>query len=244
MDSDDDSLTLSSHALSALAEFRREEKEKVEQLEKLYKEADENFKSTKKKISIDAFQEDWQLSQFWYSDETAAKLGRALLEGADEDTVIVVASAPSVYAAIKNFSESTIPTKHIYLLEYDKRFEILAGSSHFRFYDYTKPKDIPNELRHKCHRLLIDPPFLEETCQRNSAIAARELLTIEKTSVTAKGDRKYKLISSTGERMKNLIEKEYPETRMTDFIPEHKNGLSNEFRCYASFECSEWKFSK
>lgn len=26
----------------------------------------------------------------------------------------------------------------------------------------------------------------------------------------------------------------------TTFYPEHSNPLSNEFRCYANFECSSW----
>jgi hypothetical protein len=42
--------------------------------------------------------------------------------------------------------------------------------------------------------------------------------------------------------MKSLIEKVYPDSKETTFHPEHKNGLSNEFRCYASYEGKNWKW--
>ena len=236
----DDELVLSADTLAALQQFRDEEAERVEKFSKLSQQAEDQFEKTK--VSIDDFQEDWQLSQFWYSDETAAILGRALLEGADEDTVVVIASAPSVYAAIRSFAPEEVPTNHIYLLEFDARFEVLAGKSHFSVYDYNYPDKIPSHLQNKCHRLLIDPPFLEPECQTKSAIAARNLLVKDKEGLTKSGDRKYKLISSTGERMQHVIKENYPDTKMTDFYPEHKNGLSNEFRCYANFECKYWKY--
>lgn len=240
--SSDDELALSAHALAALQEFKKDESERLKKFEALYKASEEDFEKLTK-VSIDDFQEDWQLSQFWYADETAATLARALLYGADEDTVICIASAPSVYAALKKFPPEDIPTKHIYLLEYDKRFELLAGSSHYSFYDYNNPEDIPSYLRNKCHRLLIDPPFLEEECQTKSAKAAQNLLVTDRLGKTKFGDDKFKLISSTGERMKEVVKLNYPGTEVVDFLPEHKNGLSNEFRCYASFECKEWKFA-
>lgn len=239
MDSDDEPLTLSSHALAALQEFKQEEEQRFEQFQSLYNESEKRFDD--QQISIDAFQEDWQLSQFWYDDDTAMTLARALLEGADESTVIAVASAPSVYAAIKKIPQSELPTQHIYICEYDRRFALLGGDKYF-FYDYNNPENVPEELHHKCHRVLIDPPFLEEDCQTKSAEFARNLLAKDLGKKTKTGEPQFKLISSTGERMHAIILKLYPETKVTDFLPKHKNGLSNEFRCYASFECSYWKF--
>lgn len=241
MDSDDEPLTLSSHALAALQEFKAEETARKDQFARLFQELENRFDDLQK-VSIDDFKEDWQLLQFWYADETAEILAKALLEGADEDTVVCIASAPSVYAAVTKLPADQVPTKHIYLLEYDKRFEVMAGKKYFHFYDYNTPDDVPEVLRNKCHRLLIDPPFLEEECQTKSAKAARNLLAEDTGALTKSGDRKFKLISSTGERMRDIIKKTYPETLLTSFLPEHKNGLSNEFRCYASFECPYWKF--
>lgn len=250
-DSDDEPITLSAHALAALQEFKSEEKQRLEKFESLYQASEDKFADQQQQqpghiITIDDFKEDWQLSQFWYADETAKILGKALLEGADEDTVVVIASAPSVYAAIKQLPEDEIPTKHIYLLEFDPRFKVLAGEQYFSVYDYNKPDEIPAHLKHKCHRLLIDPPFLEEVCQNKSAEAAKNLLVeeSERGAKTASGDNKFKLISSTGERMHKVVERNYPGVHVTNFLPEHKNGLSNEFRCYANFEGSFWKFDK
>lgn len=235
----DDELQLLSHALAALALFKQEEDSRREHFQKLFEKLEEEF--AEKQVLIDAFQEDWQLSQFWYDDHTADTLARALLAGADKDTVVCVASAPSVYAAITKIPKHELPTEHIYLLEYDTRFQVMAGSK-FYAYDYNEPDNIPEILRHKCHRLLIDPPFLEEQCQRKLARAARNLLAGQTGEKTALGDDKWKLISSTGERMRDVIKETYPETRLTSFLPQHKNGLSNEFRCYASFEGEYWHF--
>jgi hypothetical protein len=51
-----------------------------------------------------------------------------------------------------------------------------------------------------------------------------------------------RLIVCTGERMESLITKLYrPEgVRTTTFEPRHSKGLSNEFLCYANFECGKW----
>lgn len=116
---------------------------------------------------MELFKEDWQLSQFWYTDNTADILAEALLEGADSDTIIAVVSAPSVYAAILKRPKEQIPTKNIYLFEYDTRFELLAGRDHYIFYDYIHPLEFTDQLKGKVNRLLIDPPFLHDNCQTN-----------------------------------------------------------------------------
>lgn len=51
---------------------------------------------------MDAFAEDWNESQFWYSDETATQLAEELLDGAGKEDVIAVVSAPSVFVQVKN----------------------------------------------------------------------------------------------------------------------------------------------
>ncbi len=76
---------------------------RIKEFEKLEGLQKENYEMAKEKErkEMDLFKEDWQLSQFWYSNSTAETLARALLEGADKDTHIAVVSAPSVYAAQK-----------------------------------------------------------------------------------------------------------------------------------------------
>lgn len=156
-----------------MQEFKQEEHQRQEEFEKLLKQADEDFEEKKRNQGMELFKEDWQLSQFWYTDNTADILAEALLEGADRNTVIAVVSAPSVYAAILRKPKEQVPTEHIYLFEYDTRFELLAGNRHYIFYDYVQPLEFTNELKGKVDRLLIDPPFLHNTCQTNCMFSSK-----------------------------------------------------------------------
>ena len=114
MGSDDEPLTLSALTLAALQEFKKEEEENVKKFIELKKRAEDE--DQERKMTIHDFKEDWQLSQFWYNDSTAEILGKAILQDADENTVIAIASAPSVYAAIQKLPKSEVPTEHIYCL--------------------------------------------------------------------------------------------------------------------------------
>ena len=181
-------------------------------------------------------------SQFWYKDETARSLAQQLLTGIDEDSAIAVVSAPSVYVAIRNIlSEGTMVSwPRICLLEYDTRFEVVG--SDFVSYDYQQPLRLPPELKGAFDRIICDPPFLSEDCQTKTALTVRYLAR-QWTPVTESSDG-LRLITCTGERMEPTITKLYRSVgvRTTTFEPVHQKGLSNEFRCYANFECSEWNW--
>lgn len=75
-----------------------------------------------------------------------------------------------------------------------------------------------------------------------ASTTAKALLAPNDHSKTQRGFLKHRLVSCTGERMSKVIAKVYPDTNITSFLPEHANGLSNEFRCYANFEWAKWKF--
>ena len=50
-----------------------------------------------------------------------------------------------------------------------------------------------------------------------------------------------RLVVCTGETMQSLVARLYRGIRKTTFEPQHAKGrLSNEFRCYANFECKSW----
>lgn len=95
--------TLSSHALEALRAFEAEREEHQAKFQKLQAEAESNNSL----LSIDTFAEDWNESQFWYSDETANTLATELLRDATSDMTIGVVSAPSVFVALKNILVSS-----------------------------------------------------------------------------------------------------------------------------------------
>lgn len=150
-------------------------------------------------------------------------------------------SAPSAYIALRNIlSEDTCLVKpKLYLLEYDKRFEVFGTD--FVPYDYQYPLRLPSELKGKFERIICDPPFLSEDCQTKTALSVR-FLARDWSPVGVSGGLHF--ISCTGERMEEVIGKLYSKigAKTTTFDPEHSKGLSNEFRCYANFECDAWKW--
>lgn len=64
-------------------------------------------------LSMEAFAEDWNASQFWYDEETALTLAGELLAGATNETTVAVISAPSVFVKIKHILVS-VSTRHPY----------------------------------------------------------------------------------------------------------------------------------
>ncbi|KAH7322971.1 putative N6-adenine methyltransferase-domain-containing protein [Stachybotrys elegans] len=225
--------TLSSHALAALAEFNAEKDAHTQRFEKLKTQAEADGP-----VSMDDFAEDWNESQFWYSEETARILANQLLDGATAETTIGVLSAPSAFVALKNMvrgrPESERPK--LVLLEHDDRFGMFPE---FVFYDFNEPFKLPATLKGSLDCIICDPPFLNEDCQAKSALTARWLL-----KASGNGAQKPRVIVCTGERMETLILKLYQPygVRTTTFEPRHKGGLSNEFYSYASFECEDWKW--
>ncbi|PHH69033.1 hypothetical protein CDD83_5848 [Cordyceps sp. RAO-2017] len=64
----DNSITLSAHAVAALAEFNAEKDSLRAKFDELQAEAEGHVHGS---LSMEAFTENWNESQFWYSEETA-----------------------------------------------------------------------------------------------------------------------------------------------------------------------------
>ncbi|KAI5361439.1 Putative DNA methylase, N-6 adenine-specific, S-adenosyl-L-methionine-dependent methyltransferase [Septoria linicola] len=237
---DDDILQLPADTLAALAEFQSERDAKVKEFENLKTKAENDFENGSGKLSMDLFGEDWNASQFWYTDDTARLLAQQLLKDATDESAIAVVSAPSVYVALRNIlaeNQSTIkPT--LCLLEYDRRFEVVGAD--FEFYDFQQPLRLSSSLKGKFDRIICDPPFLSEDCQTKTALTARYLAKAWETQA----EQDLRFISCTGERMESHIVRIYAKigVKTTTFEPEHSKGLGNEFRCYSNFECDSWRW--
>ncbi|KAK1584758.1 putative N6-adenine methyltransferase-domain-containing protein [Colletotrichum navitas] len=234
-DSDDEPITLSSQALAALAEFNAERDERQAKFEKLKAQCEANAAGGLP-LSMEAFTEDWNSSQFWYSDETARLLAGHLLEGADEDTTIGIVSAPSVFIALRNLMNERDPSlgrPKVALLEYDTRFNVFPE---FVFYNFQSPFKLPAELKGNVDRVICDPPFLSDDCQTKAAMTVRWLM--KPNAINSES----RVIVSTGERMATVVNKVYKAlgVRTVTYEPTHARGLSNEFYCYANFECKDW----
>ena len=96
---DDDIPQLSAETFAALKEFYKEEDDR----EALKCEGKNNVS-----CDMNIFSEDWNLSQFWYSEETSKALAKECLRCVGPNGSIACISAPSVYVAIKkHFPEAT-----------------------------------------------------------------------------------------------------------------------------------------
>lgn len=208
--SDDDSdevPTLSAHTLAALHEF--------------YNETRVGPASTPSdQYSVGALEEDWRMSQFWYSDETATRLAEELVREAGEGGRIACVSAPSVYQKLKQGVVDGSDRVSAVVLEYDRRFA--AYGKDFVYYDYNQPVSFEAGVEPQSFDVVLaDPPYLSEEC-------------LSKVALTVKHLSKGKVLLCTGAVMEKLA-KDLLEVKMCSFLPKHKRNLSNEFRCFVNY---------
>ncbi|XP_056648573.1 EEF1A lysine methyltransferase 1 isoform X1 [Diorhabda sublineata] len=201
---DDDVPQLSAETFAALQEFYKEQEER------------ENT-SNITDIEIVSFQEDWQLSQFWYDDNTIDILVKIALNAVHHSGKIALVSCPSLYKKMKQVAEKDC---EITLFEYDRRFS--AYGNDYIFYDYKSPLSIPREKSNYYDLVLADPPFLSDEC-------------LTKTAVTIKFLTKNKIVLCTGSIMEDMT-KRLLNLKKNKFEPKHKNNLANEFSCYSNFD--------
>jgi EEF1A lysine methyltransferase 1 len=180
----DEDLQLSPQALLALTEFLNEK---------------ENFR------------ENWQLSQFWYSEKTIEQISN-IIQSIDDQMFgskakVTFISTPSVFMRHHKGL----------LLEFDERFNVATENKKFIKYDYNQPlnADIPQES----DITVIDPPFLSEECMTKTLQTVNHLNS--KVIIVCTGTVMKELLSSKG-----IIECNYK--------PQHQNRLSNEFSMFCS----------
>jgi len=198
---DEEAPQLSAETFNALAEFYKEQEEN----EKVLEVGDVNVE----------IKEDWQLSQFWYSQETAETLARKVMELAGDGGKVACISAPTLYRQIKKINKDF----NAKVFEFDKRFS--AYGEDFIFFDYKNPLSIPRDLREHFDVVFADPPFLSEEC-------------LTKTAVTMKYVAKEKMVLCSGAVMGDLADR-LLGLKLCKFEPQHQNNLANEFRCFANF---------
>ncbi|CAB4413760.1 unnamed protein product [Rhizophagus irregularis] len=243
---DDDIPNLSEHALSALNEFLSEQEQhqiKFEQLRQKSLSSIQNYLGTnsqnkgneeqneENEVNMELFKEDWQLSQFWYDEETSNTLAQEALANTSPDSRIACISTPTAFVKLK--SVNPLPKQTICLFEYDTRFNIYGND--FYEYDYKDPTKFQNSLKLKnsFDFILVDPPFLSEDCCTKTMITVRWLGKKENC----------KILICTGAVMRDLIYR-LVKAKMTTYFPRHKSGLANEFRCYSNYESQKIKWVK
>ncbi|XP_029967996.1 EEF1A lysine methyltransferase 1-like [Salarias fasciatus] len=209
-DSDDDGVpTLSAHTLAALQEFYSETRTGLD-----------HSVQPSDQFAVGAVEEDWRMSQFWYSDETAARLAEEVVREAGEGGRIACVSAPSVYQKLKQGVVGGSDRVSAVVLEYDRRFA--AYGEDFVYYDYNQPLSLPAVVAPRSFDVVLaDPPYLSEEC-------------LSKVAETIKYLSKGKVLLCTGAIMEKLAG-ELLGVTMCSFLPKHNRNLSNEFRCFVNY---------
>ncbi|KAK0182294.1 hypothetical protein PV327_000446 [Microctonus hyperodae] len=208
-DSDDDSPQLCQSTLDALHEFYKEREKRELEIAEVLKYEHKN------EMPDVNFEEDWQLSQFWYDDETVENIVKGALKATEANGKIALISCPTLYKVMKERAGD----RQIKLFEYDMRFAVYGTD--FTPYDYKSPLAIPREMSSNFDLVIADPPFLSEEC-------------LTKTAVTIKFLSKKNILLCTGAIMGELAEK-LLELKKCNFEPHHRNNLANEFWCFANF---------
>lgn len=165
--------------------------------------------------------ENWQLSQFWYDENTIQHLSSSALSKCEFGSKIGLISCPSLYRTIKSSQEAELKKLEVKLFEFDKRFTCFAPD--FIYYDYNEPLSVDSAYNNYFDVVLVDPPFLSEEC-------------LSKTAETVKlvGKADCKIILCTGSVMEALAGKLLNVSRCS-FRPVHKNNLANDFICLTNF---------
>lgn len=205
-DDDDDDLKLCPTTLAALNEFLKEKQERENQLKCSLENKD---------LEI-SFDENWQLSQFWYDDKTIDTLVKGAIQSTESNGKIALISCPSLYNKLKKNCDE----RQITLFEYDERFKIYGVD--FVPYNYKFPLDIPQHMSNFYDLVIADPPFLSDEC-------------LTKTALTIKFLAKKNYVLCTGSIMSELA-KRLLNVEVCYFVPHHQNNLANEFYCYSNFD--------
>jgi hypothetical protein len=190
----------------------------------------EFYADQQKAESSNEITENWQLSQFWYTDDTSIRLAKeciaACLQGAEENEIrrIACVSCPSVMEKLLQCDEVISGRIIPFLFEYDMRFAAKYGER-FSFFDYNNQDMIDPKLIASFNLVIADPPFLSDECQLKTAVFVRRLL---------RQNGNTKLILCTGATMETMAEKAF-NARPTVFKPEHRNKLQNLFLSYTNY---------
>ncbi|KAJ3283928.1 hypothetical protein HDU79_008648 [Rhizoclosmatium sp. JEL0117] len=231
IDSDDDVIALPADTLALLQGFLNEKAEAEKRFEALketaHQAADAAAERRKIEVTMEDFKEDWQLSQFWYSDETAQHLANYSIAVTPEGGALGCVSSPTVFVEMMK-SDSLPKTLNPYVFEFDKRFAVFGSS--FVFYDYNQPTDLDVSLHRNFDTLVVDPPFLSDECWTKTSETVRWL-----------AKEGCKIIVCTGLVMREKIARELG-CKLCAFEPKHKGGLSNEFGCYTNFESEGFRW--
>lgn len=161
--------------------------------------------------------EDWALSQFHYTDETARRVAGEVARVCGAGGRVACVSCPTLFAALQDHQPSVQP----HLFEYDEKY---ASRGSFSLYDYNEPTRVETSLHGVFAVVCADPPYLAEECLSKTAVTIRLL-----------GKPGAARVLLTGAVMQAVARRELG-VRPVTYRPQHANKLGNEFKCYTSHD--------
>jgi len=260
VDEDDDVPQLSANTVAALQEFlqerlvQRQEEEEESAAAMTALQIDDHKQQQQQQLRH--VSEDWQLSQFWYTESTAAALAKEALRAAGDGGRVACVSCPTLYKAIvdavkeeKEASAATVTETaataataaspsacRAMVLEFDRRFA--KWGRDFVFYDYKDASipELPVDWRQSFDVVVCDPPFLTEDCASATLRAAVDTLG-KKRSMEPSASASCKVMFCTGEIMAETLTKlsDGALRKSETFAPEHASKLSNPFVLMTNF---------
>jgi len=213
---EDNECALSGEALKALAEFCHEQEQR------LVRENEQGH-----------VEEDWQLSQFWYDQDTTEYLANEVTHLVTQQLKrknrvrVACISCPTLFIKLLTTKDINV---ELVLFEFDRRFESKYPSQ-FIFYDYNHPESehVKQVGQHSFDIVICDPPFISQECL-DKVILTMQYLTPPSG----------KVLLLTGSVMREHV-KTLPIalSECPHFTPRHDRLLANEFRCFSNFELRE-----
>ncbi|KAF5328489.1 hypothetical protein D9611_014542 [Ephemerocybe angulata] len=194
-------------------------------------EDDDAGREDKPMISLDdykkTFGEDWQLSQFWYSNEFADHLSTKLHGMCTRETKIAFMCSPTAFVSFQHMKQ--LPGAHVF--EVDSRFAALSPRQ-FVPYDLDSPDDFPKKFQGFFDIVVVDPPFLNEVTNVKVSSTIRQII---------KPKGKLLLITSTS--IEDIFKKVYSEPplgplRKTALDVQH-GQLANDFASWGNWDGAE-----
>ncbi|XP_017488910.1 PREDICTED: protein-lysine N-methyltransferase CG9154 [Rhagoletis zephyria] len=217
----DDEFTLPADTLKILNEFLQQ---------KAQRERDELERIENKAASDVMFEEDWQLSQFWYNESTKQALGKAVCkllselqnEANKNSYRIALLSCPSLYDTVKQLHNN------VKIFEFDKRFS--ACGEDFVHYDFNKANESGylEEFKETFDLIIADPPFLSEECITK---ISKIIGSLSKSST--------KILFCSGAIVEPWLTT-CLQLKKCAFEPGHERNLGNEFVSFANFDIDSY----
>merc|ERR1712168_403299 len=224
-DSDDDDMpVLSDFAQQALQQFLAEQQAAAQIEQEMLEQGEGN-----KKAEVE-LKEDWQLSQFWYDESTCEAFSKIIIGELGRRSIlktgkVIFISSPTAFKHL--MANKVLPQEQMHLLEYDKRFEAF---SNFSFWDYNDPINLDDSLKAQFDLILMDPPFL------NADTFGKTFAAVE----WLRRNKECSIMVSSGVITHEFIRELDPSIKLMNFVPRHKNNLSNEFSLQSNFDADQY----